>query len=300
MTLSFSPVYSVHNQKSMSKLKLAIQKSGRLDQGSIKLLEDCGIRFKMEPNCLTATSTNFPVELLFLRGADIVKYVDQGIADIGVVGENQLIEEQGKSKIVRQLGFSKCRLSLAVKANESFEGVQDLQGKSIATSYPNSLQVFLNSKDIKAEIKNLSGSVEIAPAMGVADLVCDLVSTGNTLKSNGLKEVLNVLTSEACMIQSPSLNGGQAVLDDLVFRLDAVLKSRSSRYVLMNVPNDRIQAVTRVLPVMKSPTVMPLALEGWSSLHTVIEEQTFWNSIDLLKEAGAEDILVLPLEKRIS
>ena len=284
----------------MKKLKIAIQKSGRLNEGSLKLLKDCGIFIDNGRDQLMAPARNFPLEVLFLRNSDIPQYVEDGVADAAVIGDNLLIEKQKKVEVVQKLGFSRCRVSMAVPKNAEYSGPEYFEGKKIATSYPNTLQTFLDKNNVQAEIHEISGSVEIAPKIGLADGICDIVSSGSTLFKNGLKEVETFLKSEAVLIRSQDLDPEkEEILDKLVFRIRSVLEAKNSKYILMNVPNDKIDEVTRLLPVLKSPTVMPLAMKGWSSLHTVIKEDTFWEVIDRLKEAGAQGILVIPIEKMV-
>ena len=284
--------------KKMSKLKIAIQKSGRLNEGSLKLLKDCGIIIDNGKGQLKAPARNFPLEILFLRSSDIPQYVEDGVADAAIIGENVLIEKPKKVRIVQKLGFSRCRVSLAVPKNANYKGPEFFQEKKIATSYPFTLQSYLNKKGVRAEIHEISGSVEIAPNVGLADGICDIVSSGSTLFKNGLKEVETILKSEAVLMQSlkitPEVN---AILEKLLFRIRAVLEAKNTKYILMNVPNEKIEEVSRLLPVLKSPTILPLGQKGWSSLHTVIKEETFWEVIDRLKTAGAEGILVIPIEK---
>ncbi len=284
----------------MKKLKIAIQKSGRLNEGSLKLLKDCGIFIDNGRDQLMAPARNFPLEVLFLRNSDIPQYVEDGVADAAVIGDNLLIEKQKKVEVVQKLGFSRCRVSMAVPKNAEYSGPEFFQGKKIATSYPNTLKKFLEKNNVQAEIHEISGSVEIAPKIGLADGICDIVSSGSTLFKNGLKEVETFLKSEAVLIRSQDLDPEkEEILDKLVFRIRSVLEAKNSKYILMNVPNEKIEEVTRLLPVLKSPTVMPLAMKGWSSLHTVIKEDTFWEVIDRLKEAGAQGILVIPIEKMV-
>jgi ATP phosphoribosyltransferase len=285
----------------MSKLKLAVQKSGRLHDESLKLLKDCGISVQNGTDQLKASARNFPLELFFLRNSDIPQYLEDGVVDIAIIGENTLTEKEKQVTVVESLGFSRCRLSLAVPKNVDFSGPKWFQGKKIATSYPNTLQGYLNEQHIEADIHQISGSVEIAPNIGLADGICDLVSSGSTLFKNGLKEVEVILKSEACIAKNNDLPDDVAeILDELLFRIEAVLRAKNSKYVLMNVPNDKIQEISALLPVLKSPTVLPLAIEGWSSLHSVIDEAKFWNVIGQLKAAGAEGILVIPIEKMIA
>lgn len=282
----------------MSKLKIALQKSGRLNEKSLQLLASCGIRIDNGKDQLKVEVANFPLEILFLRNSDIPQYVEDGVADIAIVGENILIEQRPNVQKTLPLNFSKCRVSLAVPKNEEVKDVNYYQGKKIATSYPNTLQQFLDKNNVQAEIHVISGSVEIAPNIGLADAICDIVSTGSTLLKNGLIEDQILLESQAVLIKSNSLSPAKnELLEQLIFRMKAVLKGKSSKYILMNVPNNKIEAVNQLLPVLKSPTVLPLAEEGWSSLHSVIEENQFWEVIDALKQAGAQGILVVPIDK---
>ena len=282
----------------MSKLKIAIQKSGRLNEDSLKLLKSCGIKVDNGRDQLKVDVPNFPMEILYLRNSDIPQYLEDGVADIAIVGENLLIEKRRKVEVIQKLGFSKCRVSLAVPKEVENADLSYFQGKKIATSYPNTVQNFLNEKGIKSDIHTISGSVEIAPNIGLADGICDIVSSGSTLFKNGLKETEVILKSEAVLAASSDLNEEkQAILDKLLFRIRAVLKAKNSKYILLNVPNEKIEEVSRILPVLKSPTILPLAEEGWSSLHSVIDEEKFWEVIDELKNAGAEGILVVPIDK---
>ena len=282
----------------MSKLNIAIQKSGRLHEDSIKLLDSCGIKIDNGKDQLKVVVPGFPMEILYLRNTDIPQYLEDGVADIAIVGENLLIEKEKEVEIVQRLGFSKCRVSLAVPKEIESDGLEYFNGKKIATSYPNTLNTFLKHNKIQAETHVISGSVEIAPNIGLADGICDIVSSGSTLFKNGLRETKVILKSEAVLARSMNLNPEKvALLDKLLFRIRAVLKAKNTKYILMNVPNDRIEKVSRILPVLKSPTVLPLAENGWSSLHSVIDEDKFWEVIDELKEAGAEGILIVPIEK---
>jgi ATP phosphoribosyltransferase len=284
----------------MSKLKIAIQKSGRLNEDSLKLLAACGINIDNGIDQLKVTATNFPMEVFFLRNSDIPQYLEDGVVDIAILGENLLIEEEKTLKIETYLGFSKCKLSIATPKGINYKGIKDLEGKKIATSYPNTLKSYLAKNNINAELHIISGSVEIAPNIGLADAICDLVSSGNTLFKNGLEEKEIILKSEACLVVSPLItNENQLILNKLSFRIQSVLKARKSKYILMNVPNDKIEAVSKILPVLKSPTILPLAEEGWSSLHSVIDEDKFWDVIDEIKQNGAEGILVVPIEKMV-
>ena len=281
-------------------LKLAIQKSGRLHEDSIELLNDCGIAIKNGHNHLKAVADNFPLEVYFLRDDDIPQYVEDKVAHIGIVGENVLFEKDKKVDIVEQLGFGKCRLSIAVKKTDAYDGVQFLQNKKIATSYPVLTQKFLNENKINAEIHEISGSVEIAPGIGLADAVCDLVSSGSTLFMNGLQEVQTILKSQAVLIRSKKLEEAQLkLLNQLLFRIRAVKKASNNKYVLLNAPNDSVDKIISLLPGMKSPTVLPLAESGWSSVHSVLSEDEFWEKIEALKNVGAQGILVIPIEKMI-
>lgn len=281
-------------------LRIAIQKSGRLQEGSLALLKEAGLSFSNGKDQLKTQARNFPVEVLFLRDDDIPQYVEDNVADVGIVGENVFAEKQKKNEIVKRLDFAKCRLAMAVPRSENYTGIKWLQGKNIATSYPNIVRSFLNQHGIEAGIHEISGSVEIAPGIGLADAICDIVSTGSTLLSNGLKEVEMVMQSEAVIIASPTLDTEkQKILDKLLFRIEAVKKAKNSKYILLNCPNESIGKITSVIPGMKSPTIIPLARQGWSSLHSVVDENDFWERIDQLKEFGAESILVVPIEKMI-
>ncbi len=282
------------------QLRIAVQKSGRLSEDSLKLLKECGIKFNNGIKKLKAVSYNFPIEFLFLRDDDIPGYVEDGVADIGIVGENVHVEKGKDINIVKRLGFSKCRLSLAIPKNENYEGVSYFEGKSIATSYTKILGDYLKKNSINSEIHEISGSVEIAPGIGLADGICDIVSSGSTLMSNGLKEVETIFKSEAILIAGKGISAEkQQLLDKLLFRIDAVLTGKSNKYVLLNAPNEKIEEIVNLLPGMRSPTVLPLATEGWSSIHSVINEDVFWDKIEELRAAGAEGILVVPIEKMI-
>ena len=282
------------------KLKIAIQKSGRLYEDSVKLLKDCGIDVKNGINKLKTEAENFPLEIYFLRDDDIPQYVEDAVADIGIVGENVVYEKNKKVQIVEELGFGKCRLSIAVVRKDEYTGVASLQGKRIATSYPVLVENFLQSKGVKAEIHEISGSVEIAPGIGLADAIVDLVSSGSTLFMNGLKEVEVVLKSQAALIRNENLSAEQMqVLERLLFRIRAVKKAKNNKYVLLNAPNEKLEEIISLLPGMKSPTVLPLAEPGWSSVHSVLSENQFWDIIEQLKAAGAQGILVVPIEKMI-
>jgi ATP phosphoribosyltransferase len=285
---------------STNNIRIAVQKSGRLSDDSLKLFKECGIKFESGGSKLRSISSNFPIEFLFLRDDDIPGYVEDGVADLGVVGLNVLMEHTRKVDIVKELGFSKCRLSLAIPRSEIYTDLSQFEGKSIATSYPNLTSQFLKKNGVNAEMHEISGSVEIAPSIGLAEGICDIVSTGGTLLSNGLKEVATVFQSQAVMIANKSLAAEkQAILDKLLFRIDSVQRGQNAKYVVLNVQEQNIEKVTALLPGMKSPSVLPLATKGWFSLHSVIEENDFWNIIENLRAAGAEGILVLPIEKMI-
>jgi ATP phosphoribosyltransferase len=286
--------------KFMTKLKIAIQKSGRLSDDSLKLIKECGIKFNNGMGKLKAVADNFPIEFLFLRDDDIPGYVADGVADLGIVGENVLVEKENNVNIVKQLGFSKCRLSIGVDRNWDWKGIKDLDGKSIATSYPKILADYLKNEGVKAEIHEISGSVEIAPSIGLADAVCDIVSSGSTLLSNGLKETEVIMKSQAVLIANKEMGAEKdAILEKLIFRINAVQEGKKNKYILLNAPNESIAEITAMLPGMKSPTVLPLAMEGWSSLHSVVKEDQFWEVIENLKKVGAQGILVVPIEKMI-
>ena len=283
-----------------SRLKLAIQKSGRLSDKSKNLVSECGIKVKEGKNKLIAPSTNFPLDLFYLRDDDIPKYVEDGTADIGILGENVLIEKQSDVNTVIQLGFSKCRLSLAIPKAETYKDSSYFQDKKIATSYPVILSKYLNDKGVQTDIHEISGSVEIAPGIGLADGVCDIVSSGSTLFSNGLKEVEVVMRSQAVLISNKNLSTEkQTILDKLLFRIAAVRRAENSKYILLNAPEGKVDEIIEVLPGMRSPTVLPLAQKGWVSIHSVLIESEFWEKIDQLRTAGAEGILVVPIEKMI-
>jgi ATP phosphoribosyltransferase len=284
----------------MSKLKMAIQKSGRLNADSIQLLKSCGIRIENGKDQLKVSVPNFPIEILYLRNSDIPQYLEDGVVDAAIIGENLLIEQNKKVTVLQKLGFSKCRVSLAVPKSVNTQGPSYFNGKKIATSYPNTVRKYFSERKIQPEIHVISGSVEIAPNIGLADGICDIVSSGSTLYKNGLKETDIVLKSEAVLACSTQINENKKeLLNRLMFRIAAVLRAKNSRYVLMNVPNEKIEKVSSILPVLKSPTILPLAEEGWSSLHSVIDENMFWEVIDELKTAGAEDIVVTPIDKMV-
>ena len=284
----------------MSILKIAIQKSGRLYDESIQLLKDSGISIHNGNDQLKVTASNFPLEVYFLRNSDIPQYLLDGVVDVAIVGSNLLVEKAKNIKIAENLGFSKCKVAVAVPKSFQYQSINDLNNLRIATSYPNTVLDFFNKHNISVDIHQISGSVEIAPNIRLSDAIVDIVSSGSTLFKNGLKEVEVILRSEAVLAVSSQISKeASTILEKLQFRIQAVLRSRKSKYILMNVPNDKIKLVSSILPVLKSPTIMPLAQNGWSSLHSVIEEDTFWDVIDQLKEAGAEGILVCPIEKMV-
>ena len=284
----------------MERIKIAVQKSGRLLDGSLEILKECGIKVPKAQGQLKASVDNFPLDLLFLRNSDIPQYVEDGVADIAIIGENILIEQEPNVKTEMELGFSKCKVSLAAPKNAKIQTVKDFEGKKIATSYPVTLKKYLDKNKVKAEIHTISGSVEIAPTIGLAEGICDIVSTGNTLFMNGLKEVEVMLRSQAVMISNSGLsNEKRAILDQLIFRIESVLSAKNSKYVLLNAPESQLKEITEILPGIKSPTVIPLAQKGWISIHSVINEDKFWENIDALKAAGAEGILIVPIEKMV-
>ena len=284
----------------MNTLKIAIQKSGRLHDESIQILKDCGISVYNGNDQLKVTASNFPLEVYYLRNSDIPQYLIDGVVDIAIVGDNLLVEKGQNIQIADKLGFSKCKVSVAVPKNFNYNSIQDLNGLRVATSYPKTVVDYFSSKGIAVDIHQISGSVEIAPNIGLSDAIVDIVSSGSTLFKNGLKEVEVILKSEAVLAVSPQISEeAKQVVAKLQFRIQSVLRSRKSKYILMNVPNDKISEISKILPVLKSPTVMPLAEEGWSSVHSVIDEDKFWEVIDQLKEAGAEGILVCPIEKMV-
>lgn len=284
----------------MTRLKLAIQKSGRLHDDSMKLLQECGIDIHNGVNRLKTEAANFPLEVFFLRDDDIPQYVEDSVADVGIVGENVVLEKKKEVEVAQKLGFGRCRLSIAVNKAQAYEGLHSLQGLRIATSYPVLVRDFLDRHGIQAEIHEISGSVEIAPGIGLADAICDLVSSGSTLFMNGLREAEVVLRSEAVLVAGRALGAPQrALLDKLIFRINAVRKAQRNKYILLNAPNDRLEDICALLPGMKSPTVLPLADEGWSSVHSVVNEDDFWDIIENLKRHGAQGILVVPIEKMI-
>ncbi|MBE0390837.1 ATP phosphoribosyltransferase [Flavobacterium sp. PL002] len=284
----------------MSTLKIAIQKSGRLNEDSIQILKDCGISINNGIDQLKAEASNFPLEVLYLRNSDIPQYLIDGVVDIAIVGDNLLVEKGKGIQVVQKLGFSKCKVSIAVPKTFEYKSIKDLEGMRIATSYPNTVIEYFNSFGVNVDIHQISGSVEIAPNIGLADAIVDIVSSGSTLFKNNLKEVEIIYKSEAVLAVSPKVTPDvQKLIDTLKFRIESVLRARRSKYILMNVPNDKIEEVGKILPVLRSLTVLPLAQEGWSSVHSVIDKDTFWDVIDQLKDAGAEGILICPIEKMV-
>ena len=282
------------------KLHIAVQKSGRLHDESLKLLNDCGISIDNGKDQLKAVARNFPIEIFYLRNGDIPQYLRDGVVDIAIIGENLLVEKGDDISIKEKLGFSKCRVSIAIPKDDIYKGIKSLTGMKIATSYPNTVKRFLAEKGIEAELHIINGSVEIAPNIGLSDAICDIISSGSTLFKNNLKEVEVLFKSEAVLASSITLDGKKNdILKKLQFRIQSVLKGRQSKYILMNVPNESIDKISSILPVLKSPTVLPLAEPGWSSLHSVVNEGKFWEVIDELKAAGAQDILVCPVEKMV-
>jgi ATP phosphoribosyltransferase len=281
-------------------IRIAVQKSGRLSEESLKLFKACGIKFESGGSKLKTISSNFPIEFLFLRDDDIPGYVEDGVADLGVIGENVLMEHIRQVDVVKELGFSKCRLSLAIPRNEEYSSIEYFQGKNIATSYPNLTNAFLAKQGIQVTTHEISGSVEIAPSIGLAEAICDIVSTGGTLLSNGLKEVATVFQSQAVLIANQQLSPEkQAILAKLLFRIDSVQRGQNAKYVVLNARESDLEKIKSLLPGMKAPSVMPLAETGWVSIHSVISENDFWDIIEALREAGAQGILVLPIEKMI-
>ena len=279
-------------------IKIAIQKSGRLNEESLSVLKKCGISIDNGKDQLKASARNFPMEVLYLRNGDIPQYLRDGVVDLAIIGENLIHEKAKDLTIIENLGFSKCRVSIAIPKEVDFNGIQELNGKRIATSYPNTVDQFMAENDISADLHIINGSVEIAPNIGLADAICDIVSSGSTLFKNNLKEVAKILESQAVLVQSPNLSTEKLeIVQKLLFRLSTVIRAKKSKYILLNAPNDKIDLISDILPVLKSPTVLPLAKEGWSSLHSVIDEISFWDVIDELKATGAEDILVCPIEK---
>lgn len=282
------------------KLKVAIQKSGRLNEESLELLKECGISINNGKDQLMAQASNFPLEVLYLRNSDIPHYVEDGVVDLAIIGENTVIEKRADVSKLLDLGFSGCRVSIAIPKSEEFTGLEWLQGKKIATSYPNTLNDFLQQNNIQAEAHVITGSVEIAPGIGLADAICDIVSSGSTLFKNGLIEVYTLFKSTAFLVANPNLDEEKRVLvEQLIFRIKAVLAAKCNKYILLNAPEEKLEEICRVLPGVKSPTVMPLRMKGWYSLHSVVNENQFWESIGALRAAGAEGILVVPIEKMI-
>jgi len=281
-------------------IKIAIQKSGRLNEESLKLVKDCGINFEVYRDQLKVISKNYPIEIYFLRNGDIPKYLNDGVVDLAIIGENTLNEKGYQLNILEKLGFSKCRVSIAVPKDFKYKSVNDLNNIRIATSYPNTLKKFLKKEGVKSDLHIINGSVEISPSIGLADAICDIVSSGSTLFENNLVEVITLFESEAVLVQSKNVKKDlYSEINNLVFRIRSVLLAKKFKYILMNAPNKSINKISKILPVLKSPTVLPLAKEGWSSIHSVIDYEDFWNIIDMLKKEGAEDILVCPIEKMV-
>ena len=281
-------------------VRIAIQKSGRLNKSSLALLKSCGISIDNGKDQLKAAAKNFPMEVFYLRNGDIPQYMRDGVVDLAILGENLLIEKGKNLEVIEPLGFSRCKVSIAVPKDTTFNHINDLNGKRIATSYPNTVNSFLEANQIKADLHIINGSVEIAPNIGLADAICDIVSSGSTLFKNNLKEVIEIAQSEAVLVQAPNVSEEtKETIKKLRFRIQAVLRAKQSKYILLNAPNNKIEDISNILPVLKSPTILPLAQEGWSSVHSVINAGDFWEVIDQLKEAGAEDILVCPIEKMV-
>ncbi|WP_309614371.1 ATP phosphoribosyltransferase [Flavobacterium sp.] len=284
----------------MSTLKIAIQKSGRLSEKSLELLESCGIQISNGERKLKAIASNFPIEILYLRDDDIPQYVEQGVADIGILGENEVWEKNKKVTTISQLGFASCKLSLAIPKDEIYNGLSYFQNKKIATSYPKILSVFFDTKSIPVIIEEISGSVEIATGIGLADAIFDIVSSGSTLLMNGLKEVEVVSKSQAVLISNENLSEEkEQILKKLLFRINSYRNGKENKYILLNAPNTSIESICEILPGMKSPTILPLVEEGWSSLHSVVKENDYWDVVEQLKSLGAEGILIIPIEKMI-
>lgn len=284
----------------MSKLRLAVQKSGRLNEESLKLLKAIGISIDNGKDQLKASARNFPLEVFFLRNGDIPQYLRDGVVDIAIIGENLIVEKGESIEVVEKLGFSKCKVSIAVPKTSEISSLKELAGKRIATSYPKTVEKFLEKEGITANLHIINGSVEIAPNIGLADAICDIVSSGSTLFKNNLKEIEVLLKSEAVLVKSPKISEeNEAILQKIQFRLQSVLKGRENKYVLLNAPNNKLETITKILPGMRSPTILPLAQEGWSSVHSVINKNDFWDVIDELREAGAEGILVCPIENMV-
>ena len=300
LTQNFPFVVFRHLLSKMNKLRIAIQKSGRLNQDSLQLLKNCGIAIDNGKDQLKAVATNFPIEVFYLRNGDIPQYLRDGVVDAAIIGENVLIEKGTEIQFIERLGFSKCKVSIAVPKESKTNSLKDLAGKRIATSYPETVKKYLTINQIDAQLHIINGSVEIAPNIGLADGICDIVSSGSTLFKNGLKEIEVLLTSEAVLSVSPKISSARkAILNKLQFRIQSVLKGSQSKYVLLNAPNDKLESILSLLPGMRSPTVLPLAEKGWSSVHTVINKNDFWEIIDELKQQGAEGILVCPIEKMV-
>lgn len=284
----------------MEKLRIAIQKTGRLSEKSLEMLREAGITLNNGSRKLRSVAQTFPLEVIYLRDDDIPRYVEDGVAHIGIVGENEYAEKMCKVDLVERLGYSRCRLSIAIPKSDNYESLESLNGKRIATSYPVILENYLLEHGVKSDIHVLSGSVELAPSIGMADAIFDIVSSGSTLISNGLKEVEVIMQSEAVLIANPNLSSEiQSVFNDLIFRIRSVMAASNNKYILLNAPNESLQQIIEIIPGMKSPTVMPLADEGWSSVHSVLSEKEFWAVIDRLRELGAQGILVIPIEKMI-
>lgn len=281
-------------------IKIGIQKSGRLNKESIDLLKKCGISIDNFNDQLKVSASNFPMDVFFLRNGDIPQYLRDGVIDLAIIGENLIYEKGNDIKIVEKLGFSRCRVSIAVPNDFKYNNIKDLEGTKIATSYPNTINKFLKKNQISAELHIINGSVEIAPNIGLSNAICDIVSSGSTLFKNNLKEVVTIINSEAVLVQTSNLSDEKTIIiEKLIFRIKSVLKAKKSKYILLNAPNDKISDISKILPVLKSPTVLPLNQKGWSSLHSVIDDESFWEVIDELKLAGAEDILVCPIEKMV-
>ena len=281
-------------------IKIAIQKSGRLNEKSLKLIKDCGVNFEVYRDQLKVISKNYPIEIYFFRNGDIPKYLNDGVVDLAIIGENTLNEKGYQLNIIEKLGFSKCRVSIAVPKDFEYKSINDLNNIRIATSYPNTLKKFFKKEGIKSDLHIINGSVEISPSIGLADAICDIVSSGSTLFENNLVEVVTLFESEAVLVQSNNVKKDLcSEINNLVFRIRSVLMAKKFKYILMNAPNKSINKISQILPVLKSPTVLPLAKDGWSSIHSVIDYEDFWNIIDMLKKEGAEDILVCPIEKMV-
>ena len=281
-------------------IKIGIQKSGRLNKESIDLLKKCGISIDNFNDQLKVSASNFPMDVFFLRNGDIPQYLRDGVIDMAIIGENLIYEKGNDIKIVEKLGFSRCRVSIAVPNDLKYNNIKDLEGMKIATSYPNTINKFLKKNQISAELHIINGSVEIAPNIGLSNAICDIVSSGSTLFKNNLKEVVKIINSEAVLVQTSNLSDEKTIIiEKLIFRIKSVLKAKKSKYILLNAPNEKISDISKILPVLKSPTVLPLNKKGWSSLHSVIDDESFWEVIDELKLAGAEDILVCPIEKMV-